>query len=114
MKNIGTHLQNSGFKTELSFAIDSSGKKEEKFYKTLWQHLGEFRFGEYLKLQNSYGDPDGEVEMMKFIGKDESLFKLPLSAQLEISEEMFKEIISICKGLDFHPQSMLDLGGANF
>jgi hypothetical protein len=38
MKNIGKHLQNSGFKTELSFAIDSSGKKEEKFYKTLWQH----------------------------------------------------------------------------
>jgi hypothetical protein len=49
---------------------DPSEKKEGKFHKILRQHLGDFRFEEYLNLQNSYGGPDGEARMMRFIWKN--------------------------------------------
>jgi len=113
MKNISKQLRDFGFKTELSGLNDPSGKKTEKFYKNLRQYLGDFRFEEYLNLQDSQIGPDAEFKMMKFIAEDETLFKLLLSFQIGISEEIFKEIITIIKKLDLHPKRVLELGGAN-
>ncbi|RPA66883.1 class I SAM-dependent methyltransferase [Cyclobacteriaceae bacterium YHN15] len=113
MKNLKKHLQEFGFKTELSGLNDPTGKKAEKFYKTLKQYLGPFRFEEYLDLQDSSGSPEDESKLMKFIGKDETLFRLLLSFQIEMSEEIFKEILSIVKALGLQPKSVLELGGAN-
>ncbi|MCS5488904.1 class I SAM-dependent methyltransferase [Algoriphagus limi] len=113
MKSLRKHLQDFGFKTELSWSVDPTGKKEEKFHKALKQLLGPLRYDEYLILQESFAGPEDEEKMMKFIEGDESLFKLLLSAQIDISEGIFQEILSIVKELRIQPNRILELGGAN-
>jgi hypothetical protein len=110
MKSLNKHLQEFGFKPELSFTIDPTGKKEKLFYKNLNKILGSYRYEEYCRIQDSCVD---ELSMMKFIGGSESLFKFLLSAQIDISEQMFQEILEIIKCCKINPYRILEFGGAN-
>ena len=110
MKSLNKHLQEFGFKPELSHSIDPTGKKEKLFHKNLYKLLGPYRYEEYCRLQDSYVD---ELSMMKFIGGDESLFKFLLSAQIDISEQMFLEILGVIKMYNIMPSRILEFGGAN-
>ena len=110
MKSLKKHLQEFGFKPELSHSIDPTGKKEKLFHKNLYKSLGSFRYEEYCRVQDSYY---GEQSMMKFIGGDESLFKFLLSAQIDISEQMFQEMLGIIKSSKINPYRILEFGGAN-
>ena len=110
MKSLNKHLQEFGFKPDLSHSIDPTGKKEKLFHKNLYKSLGSFRYEEYCRVQDSY---DGEQSMMKFIGGDESLFKFLLSAQIDISEQMFQEMLGIIKSSKINPYRILEFGGAN-
>jgi len=110
MKSLNKHLQEFGFKPELSHSIDSTGKKEELFHKNLYRFLGVYRYEEYRRILESY---DNEQSMMKFIGGDESLFKFLLSAQIDISEQMFQEMLGIIKRSKINPYRILEFGGAN-
>jgi hypothetical protein len=110
MKSLSKHLQEFGFKSELSHSVDPTGKREKLFHKNLYKLLGSYRYEEYCRLQDSYVD---ELSMMKFIGGDESLFKFLLSAQIEISEQMFQEMLGVIKRNKIMPSRILELGGAN-
>jgi hypothetical protein len=110
MKSLNKHLQEFGFKPELSHSIDPTGKKEKLFHKNLYKSLGPYRYDEYCRVQASY---DGEQSMMKFIGGDESLFKFLLSSQIDISEQMFQEMLGIIKSSKINPYRILEFGGAN-
>lgn len=109
MKSIKNHLQDFGFNTELSWSTSCIRKKEGNFRKTLQQYLGPSRYKEYLKIQESFD----ELSIMKFIGEDEALFRLLLSCQIEISEEIFQEILNTVKQIRIQPKRILELGGAN-
>lgn len=110
MKSLNKHLQEFGFKPELSHFIDPTGKKEKLFHKNFYKLLGPYRYEEYCRLQDSYVD---ELSMMKFIGGDESLFKFLLSAQIDISEQIFQEMLGIIKRCKITPNRILEFGGAN-
>jgi hypothetical protein len=110
MKSLNKHLQEFGFKPELSHSIDPTGKKEKLFEKSLHKFLGPHRYEEYCRVQESYSD---ELSMMKFIAGDEALFKFLLSAQIDISEQMFQEVLGVINRYKIMPSRILELGGAN-
>ena len=113
MKSLNKHLQEFGFKPELSHSIDPTGKKENLFCKNLYKLLGPYRYEEFFRVQESSDGEHSEHKMMKFIGGDESLFKLLLSAQIDISEQMFQEMLGIIKRCKITPNRILEFGGAN-
>jgi hypothetical protein len=110
MKSLNKHLQEFGFKPELSHSVDPTGKKEKLFDKNLYKILGPYRYKEFCLVQDSLED---ELSMMKFISGDESLFKLILSAQIDISEEIFQELLGLVKRKGIMPSRLLEFGGAN-
>lgn len=110
MKSLNKHLQEFGFKPELSRSIDPTGKKNKLFNKSLQNFLGPYRYKKYCRLQEFYSD---ELSMMKFIAGDEALFKFLLSAQIDISEQMFQEMLGIIQRSKINPNRILEFGGAN-